>query len=327
MAGPFLATDAWNIDVDYPAPMSVTLRQLRVAVAVADHLNFRRAAEAVHLSPPAVSAAIAELESALGITLFDRSSRDVRPSAAGEEFLQGAARLLADYDRLISDAARNTQARRGRVTVSCVASLAGRVMPLALTACSAQYPNLDMHVRDDVASQVLLSVRAGEADFGLGVQPEVGCSDITFTAHAQDPFFLLCSREHRLSGSRRISWKDLSGERLILPASGSGTWQIVSDQLVRSRVSLQGKTPVSHVSTVYGMVEAGYGVSVLPATALPAAGHPVLTAVPVHGPRLARTLGIYQRVDRSLSPAAQTAMRLVLEALNGVCGSERNARA
>src|SRR5690606_11784244 len=78
------------------APMSVTVRQLRAAVAVAEHLNFRRAAETVHLSPPAVSAAIAELEQALGIVLFDRSSREVRPSAAGASFLQGAARLLAD---------------------------------------------------------------------------------------------------------------------------------------------------------------------------------------------------------------------------------------
>src|SRR5690606_13090748 len=111
------------------------------------------------------------------------------------------------------------------------------------------------------------------------------------------------------------TWKDLTGERLVLPASGSGTWQIVNDQLVRAHVKLRGKTPVSHISTVYGMVEAGYGISVLPATALPAAGHPILTAVAIHGPRLCRILGIYQRRDRSLSPAAQTVLDLVLEAL------------
>lgn len=295
--------------------MSVTLRQLRVAVAVATHLNFRRAAETVHLSPPAVSAAIAELEQALGIVLFDRSSREVHPSAAGASFLQGAARLLADYDRLLCDATLTTQARRGRVTISCVASLAGRVMPLALKACSERYPELEIDILDDVASQVTVSVRAGGADFGLGVKPDTESSAVLFTPQAEDPFFLVCAREHPLSTRRRVTWKDLAGERLVLPASGSGTWQIVNDQLVRAHVKLRGKTPVSHISTVYGMVEAGYGISVLPATALPAAGHPILTAVAIHGPRLCRILGIYQRRDRSLSPAAQTVLDLVLEAL------------
>lgn len=295
--------------------MSVTVRQLRAAVAVAEHLNFRRAAETVHLSPPAVSAAIAELEQALGIVLFDRNSREVRPSAAGASFLQGAARLLADYDRLLCDATLINQSRRGRVTVSCVASLAGRVMPLALKTCSERYPDLEIHVRDDVASQVMVSVRAGEADFGLGVTPDTASHEVRFTPQAEDPFFLVCDRGHPLAARRRATWTDLAGERLVLPASGSGTWQIVNDQLVRAHVSLRGRTPVSHISTVYGMVEAGYGVSVLPATALPATGHPVLAAIPLQGPRLFRTLGIYQRRDRSLSPAAQTVLDLVREAL------------
>lgn len=298
--------------------MNVTLRQLRVAAAVAKHLNFRRAAEAVHLSPPAVSAAIAELESALGITLFDRNSRGVRASVAGADFLQGAVRLLDDYDRLISDATRTTQARRGVVTVSCVASLAGRIMPVALTACAERYPNIDINVRDDVASQVLVSVRAGEADFGLGVKSDNECADVHFTAYAEDPFFLVCDRQHPLSSKRYVTWKDLAGERLILPASGSGTWQIVSDQLVRSHVAPSGKTPVSHISTVYGMIEAGYGISVLPATALPAAGHPILSAVAVRGPSLSRSIGIYQRRDRSLSPAAQTVLDVVVQALSRI---------
>lgn len=298
--------------------MSVTLRQLRVAVAVAEHLNFRRAAEAVHLSPPAVSAAITELESALGVVLFDRNSREVHPSAASIDFLQGAARLLADYDRLISDATRETQARRGRVTVSCVASLAGRVMPLALKISSERYPNIDVLVRDDVASQIMVSVRAGEVDFGLGVAPDTACSEVKFTPQTKDPFFLLCARDHPLASKPQISWQDLAHERLILPASGSGTWKIVTDQLVRAHVTLKGTTPVSHVSTVYGMVEAGYGISVLPATALPAAGHPILSVITMVGPRLYRTLGIYQRRDRSLSPVAQTVLDLVIAALESV---------
>ena len=118
--------------------MAVSLRHLRAAVSVARHGSFRRAAESAHLSQPALSLTVAELEQALGVTLFDRTSRSVNATDLGAAFVEGAARVLGDFDRLVKEVGDVARSRRGHVVVSCVSSLAGRVMPLAMRQCAAR---------------------------------------------------------------------------------------------------------------------------------------------------------------------------------------------
>ncbi len=291
--------------------MNVTLRQLRAALAVAQHLSFRRAATAIHVSQPALSTTISELEQSLGITLFDRTSRSVVLTDGGAVFVQGAARILEDVDRLMLDTTGLVQSRRGRVIVSTVSSIAGRIMSRVMQLCAEKYPALEIEVRDDVATQVLVSVRAGEADFALTVKPERLDDDVQFEPCMEDPFFLVCPRSHHAAQKRSITWKELEGENMIALSTTSGMHQIVRDELLRKRVIVSKSTPVSHLSTVHGMLEAGFGVSVLPSIALPVPGHPSLVAVPLIKPQLSRTLGVYRRRDRSLSPAAQGLLEVI----------------
>jgi DNA-binding transcriptional LysR family regulator len=295
--------------------MHVTLRHLRAAVAVARNGSFRRAAEAVHLSQPALSLAISELEGALGVSLFDRTSRSVAPTDIGAAFVQGAARVLADFDQLVQEVGDIAQSRRGRVVVSCVSSLAGRVMPRAIQACAQRYPQIEVVVQDDVAQQVLQAVHAREADFAMTTEPLVMGADVVFDAMQQDPFYIVCERTHRFARRRQVRWSELHGEPLIMLSTTSGSFQVVHDELVRQGIRPQRSTPVSHLSTVHGMLESGFGISALPKIALPVADHPTLVARPLVAPRLARTVGAYRRRDRALSPAAQTFLEVMREVL------------
>jgi DNA-binding transcriptional LysR family regulator len=95
----------------------------------------------------------------------------------------------------------------------------------------------------------------------------------------------------------------------------SGTHQIIGDELIRQRIEPARNTPVSHLSTVHGMLEAGFGVAVLPVIGLPVPGHPTLVAKPLVQPELARIIGAFRRRDRSLSPAAQAFLEIVKEVL------------
>lgn len=291
--------------------MNVTLRHLRAAVGVAQYRSFRRAAEAVHLSQPALSLAISELEESLGVVLFDRTSRSVATTEVGEAFIKGAVRLLGDFDGLIGEIGDIAQSRRGKVVVSCVSSIAGRIMPLALQACALQYPQVDVTIRDDVALQVLSAVRSREADFGLTVVPAVVGEDMLFEAMHVDRFHFVCPRDHRLAGQSKVAWKDLNGENLISLSTNSGTHQMVHEVLIRQAVEPARTTPVSHLSTVHGMLEMGFGVAVLPEIALPLAKHPTLVSRPLVVPELSRTIGAYRRRDRSLSPAASAFLSVV----------------
>jgi DNA-binding transcriptional LysR family regulator len=291
--------------------MNVTLRQLRAAIEVAEHGSFRRAADALHVSQPALSLAIAELEGALGITLFDRTSRSVAVTEVGIFFVQGAKRVVGDLDRLINDMSEVAQSRRGRVSVTCVSSIAGRVMPLALHRCAQAYPELEVTVQDDVAQQVLSAVVGREVDFGLTISPGELPEGTCFEPLKEDPFHLVCHSEDALAKLNAIPWKALNGVNLILLSTTSGIHQIIHHEMVRQSITAARSTPVSHLSTVHGMLESGYGVAVLPALALPVAGHPTLVARPMCEPVLSRTLGVLYRRDRSFSPAAAALLEVV----------------
>lgn len=298
--------------------MNVTLRQVRAAVSVATHRSFRRAAEAMHLSQPALSLAVSELEQQLGVTLFDRTSRSVTATEIGIAFVHEAGRLLGDFDRLLQETGDVVRSRRGRVVVSCVASIAGRIMPLVLRRCSELHPHLDVSVRDDVATQVLTAVRQRDSDFGLTIAPAALGEGMLFESLHQDRFHVVCLRDHRLAKKRSITWRDLNGENLIALSSSSGTHDMIRDEMVRQRVQAGRSTPVSHLSAVHGMLEAGFGVSVLPEIALPVAGHPTLVTRPLVEPVLSRSIGIYRRRDRSLSPAASALLDVVRSVLKEV---------
>jgi DNA-binding transcriptional LysR family regulator len=308
--------------------MNISFRQLRAAVSIAEHGSFRRAAESLHLSQPALSLTIAELERALGVTLFDRTSRSVSATEMGNFFVQGAARVLSDLDRLVNDVTEVAQSRRGRVVVSCVSSIAGRVMPLALIECARRFPQVDVIVRDDVAQQVLSAVRTREADFGLTIEPAELPEETVFEALQKDRFHLACRRDHPLAKRRRVSWKDLNGHSLILLSTTSGIHRTIDDELVRQNIQLERQTPVSHLSTVHGMLESGFGVAVLPVLGLPVSKHPTLVTLPLTQPVLHRTIGIFRRKDRSFSPAAAALLDVLRSVLRSpsVCASNRDER-
>jgi DNA-binding transcriptional LysR family regulator len=298
--------------------MNVTLRHVRAAVSVATHGSFRAAAEAIHLSQPALSLAVAELEQQLGVTLFDRTSRSVAVTELGHTFLQGAARVLEDFERLVQETGDIAQSRRGRVVVTCVSSLAGRVMPLAMQRCAELYPKVEVTVRDDVAAQVLQAVRSREADFGVTIAPVDVGEGMLFEPMYEDRFHFVCRKEHRLARKRKVAWRDMRGENLVSLSTTSGTQHMIRDEMVRQRIEPARDTPVSHLSTVHGMLEHGFGVGVLPLLALPVEGHPTLVTRPLVEPQMARTIGVYRRQDRSLSPAATALHEAVKWALDDI---------
>ena len=284
--------------------MNVTLRHLRAAVGIARCGSFRSAADSLHVSQPALSQTISELESELGVTLFDRTSRSVRQTELGRNFVLGAQSVLVAFDRLIQETGDVVQSRRGRVVVSCVSSIAGRVLPLAIMRCAQRYPEIDVVVQDDVAIQVLSSVQAGDADFGLTIEPAALSNGMQFEPLHEDRFFLVCQITHLLAKKRQVSWRALKGESLIALSTTSGTHGIISAELERQQVHVTQQTLVSHLSTVHGMLDSGFGVAVLPKIALPVPEHPTLVSIPLVQPVLSRTIGVYRRRDRSLSPAA-----------------------
>lgn len=279
--------------------MNISLRQLRVFLAVARQQHFRRAAESLHLSQPAVSRHIADLEGELGLKLFDRNTREVVPTEAGRYLESAIGRVLDELEGVLAHVHSESERRRGKVHVASVPTLSAGLMPPCIAACARRYPELVIQLHDQAQTLVLDSVRGGEVDFGLAIEPpDTGEFDSELIL--RDPFVLVCRPDHPLAALDRVPWRKLRGQPLILLDYSSGSRRLIDQAFARREIEPTVVQQTGHTHTAFRMVEAGLGVSVSPALSPPP---PSLATRPL-SPQEHRDVVLLKRRQRSLSPLA-----------------------
>jgi DNA-binding transcriptional LysR family regulator len=278
-------------------------QQLDAFIAVAERGSFRAAAEQIHLSPPALSRRIGQLEASLGVRLFNRTTRAVELTGPGRAFLQRAQTVLDGLEHAALGVGDIALRQAGKVTLACVPSAAYYFLPPVLRTFSDQYPGIQLRIIDESESVVLQSVISAEADFGIGFM-RARVPEIDFEPLLTDAFVLAVHRSHRFASRKTVLWTDLEGERLMTAARSSGNRQLIDDALAKANLRPAISVEVSRVSTLVGMVEAGLGVAVMPRLALPAAAHPTLVGIPLREPSITRRLGILRRHGAALHPVA-----------------------
>ncbi|AFT85464.1 LysR family transcriptional regulator [Paraburkholderia phenoliruptrix] len=291
--------------------MNVTLRQLRVFIEVARLSSFSRAGEEVGLTQSAVSRCVRELEGEIGLKLIDRTTREVQLTDVGGNLVSSVSRLLGDLDDALREIREIGEQRRGRVVVAASPTVACRLMPRVLAACGERFPHVALGLRDDVQSDVLRKVRSGEVDFGVIIGP-FAAEDLSSESLMTDSFCLVSRDDHPLARHREVGWAELEGERLVMLDYASGSRPIIDAVMHEHGVNATVVQELGHSATVFGLVEAGIGVSVLPWLALPLPAGAALAARALV-PRAERTVELVRRRDRSLSPAAQAVWDLIRE--------------
>jgi DNA-binding transcriptional LysR family regulator len=289
--------------------MNVTLRQLRVFIEVARLQSFSRAGGEIGLTQSAVSRCVRELEAEIGLKLIDRTTREVQLTDVGANLVASVSRLLGDLDDALREIREIGEQRRGRVMVAASPTIACRLMPQIIAACGQQFPYITLGLRDDVQSDVVRKVKSGEVDFGVIIGP-VSADDLFTEALMSDSFCVVARDDHPLAAKREVAWRDLDGERLVMLDYASGSRPIIDAALEQHGVSAQVVQELGHPATVYGLVQAGVGVSVLPWLAMPLPSGSSLIARPLV-PRAERTVELVRRRDRSLSPAADSVWNLI----------------
>jgi DNA-binding transcriptional LysR family regulator len=291
--------------------MNVTLRQLRVFIEVARLQSFSRAGDEIGLTQSAVSRCVRELEAELGLKLIDRTTREVQLTDAGGNLVASVSRLLTDLDDALREIREIGEQRRGRVVVAASPTIACRLMPQVIAACSRQFPYIALGLRDDVQSDVVRKVKSGEVDFGVVVGP-IAAEDLLTETLMTDSFCVVSRADHPLAKHRQVEWKALDGERLVMLDYASGSRPIIDAAMIEQGVHATVVQELGHPATVYGLVEAGIGISVLPWLALPLPADATLVARPLM-PRAERTVELVRRRDRSLSPAAEAVWGLITQ--------------
>ena len=280
--------------------------------AVAELGNFRKAAEAVHLSQPAFSRRIDKLEQALGVRLLERTTRRVTLTAVGRDFERKVRELLDELDSTLLGMRGVAATRMGEVTLACVPSTVYYYVSEVIRRFHASSPRVRVKVLDAGANEVLAAVSRGEADFGLnfmGAQE----GDLDFTPLVEERFVAACRRDHPIAKLRRIPWAALSEHDFISVSRSSGNRVLLDQALAGVPGRPQAIYETQHVTTALGLVEAGLGVAAVPAMAMPGPEHPLLVSVPLVEPVVSRKIGLIRRRGRSLSPAAQQLFDLFVE--------------
>lgn len=283
--------------------MNYSLRQLKVFITVAQVKSFSRAGERIGLSQSAVSHSVKELEHHTGVRLLDRTTREVVLTEAGQQLALRLERLLDELNSTLRDAGRVGQQLSGKVRVAASQTISAHLIPQCIAESHRRYPDIQFVLHDRPQRWVLESILQGDVDFGIVIDPGP-VSDLQCEAILSEPFFLLCHRDDPLAALPDIPWQALQGAPLVLQDYASGSRPLIDAALQRNGIVAEIVQEIGHPATLFPMVAAGIGISILPALALPLPqGSPLV--VKRLTPVVQRQLMLARRKNRSLSTAAQ----------------------
>jgi DNA-binding transcriptional LysR family regulator len=288
------------------------LLDLRAFLTVMETGSFHKAAEILNLSQPALSRRVKQLEQTIGAPLLERTTRRVTPTVVGRDLQPLLLRLIDELETSVLSMSETGKLQHGQVTIACVPTAAFYFLPRVIRRFHALHPKIRIRILDLSASEGLKSVANGECEFGISMLGSAD-PDVTFTPLMEDPFVLACHHDHPLARRRKICWSDLADHLLIGVSRNSGNRTILDNALANLDVRLNWFYEVNHLSTSLGLVEAGVGISVLPQLATPQEDHPTIVTRPITDPTVVRTIGIVQRRNGRLAPAATKFRDLLLD--------------
>ena len=283
--------------------MNYTLRQLRTFVAVARQGSFSQAGQLIGLSQSAVSHSVKELEAEIGVRLLDRTTREVLLTGAGQQLATRLTRLLEELNTTLLDVRSYGEQRSGTVRVAASQTPSAHLMPQCLASTQQHYPDIRVILHDGVQQAVLHSVRNAEVDFGIVIGP-LGDAEFDAEEILQEPFLLLCHQNDALAQTESVTWAMLTDRNMVLQDYASGSRMLVDAILQQLAVRVNVVQEIGHPATLYPMVEAGIGISILPALALPLPSGRKLVVRRLY-PEMNRSLMLIKRKNRSLTPAAE----------------------
>lgn len=283
------------------------LRQLRYAVAVARRLNFTQAAETLAVAQPALSQQIAALERELGVRLFERTNRRVSVTAAGRAFVRHAERILEDVENAAEEMTAYAGGLRGRVVVGTYQSFAEYTLPKLLGRFHADYPGIEIALREGMADDLLAGLREGGVDVFIGhIGDTPYANDPMLAAEPlyEDELVLIVGGAHPLARRNTVTMSELRHEPFVIFRPGSS----ITTRLMTSAREAAFAPRVVFESvdslTVRSLVAEGLGIALYPRMLgnMPGPNISLLSFVPQ---RMIRHMSLVTR-RAAPSPSTQT---------------------
>ncbi len=284
--------------------INLTLRQLELFTATMREGSFTQAAEKLRISQPALSAAIRKIETELGLTLFDRTTRRVHPTPDGRHLFAVAEDLLRDFKVAMQGVAERADGLHGRLTIAVLPSVAASILPRALMQLQRKYPGIDVAIRDVMHERAVTMVADGLADFAVTTRIAETAA-LAYDEIGADRIHLVCRDDHVLAkGKGPVAWSALEGHPYVAMAGSTSVRRLADAVLLQADFALQPRFEVEQIASCIALVSAGLGVTALPALTFSMFASDRLTMRPLTGPTISRQIGFLQLKGRQLSAPA-----------------------
>ncbi|CAN7669536.1 LysR substrate-binding domain-containing protein [Caballeronia sp. LjRoot34] len=254
-----------NIDKHERINPHLDVRDLRFFQAVAEDLHFHRAAARLHIAQPHLSAHIRQLEERLGVQLLERSSRSVRLTLAGEEFLERARFILNQLEEAVAVARRTEEGIQGRIRIGFATAAGFQILPSILATFRKRCPRVEIWVGGVLTDIQIRMLLEGKLDFGF-VRPPVAAGRLSTMTLGRAGMVAALPPGHRLLARENLSLRDLSKETFIGFAPGATDRLNERIRMICHEAGLR-PDPGLHANDTYSilaLVASGFGVAILP---------------------------------------------------------------
>lgn len=241
--------------------------QLRYVCAIAETGSFSRAAERCQVAQPSLSQRVLKLEEDLGAKLFDRLGRSIRLTEAGRAFLPHARSILGQMETARSSVADKCSDVRGSVAVGVIPTIAPYLMPRYTTAFTKKYPEAKLRILEATTPVLVESLRDLSIDLAILALP-LRHKDLDLFPLRTEPLFAVLPKDHRQAGFKSLALKDLRGESFVMLRDGHCFRDLSIAACAHARVAPRIEFESDQFSSLFGMVAAGVGISLVPEMAI-----------------------------------------------------------
>lgn len=302
--------------LDWYLQLNLKTRQLRLLVALDDFGSLKKVAEASHVTLPAVSKGLAELEKGLGLELFTRTPHGVRPTIYGECLIRYARGMLADVQHVRDELMALGSGSGGKVNVGVYHASSSLLMPHALALLKQRSPATNARVTESTSPVLLPQLWEGKLDLVVGRLPAVrSSSGFEATPLVEEQLIVVTSPNHPLARQERVQWPELKKYPWVLPPLASSLREPIERLLAQHDIELEKNyVETMSVDITRAYLELSNAIAIV-ANAAPHDALQPLAVLPLALPRmLLRPAGVLWNRNRPLSPAAELMIECLQEA-------------
>lgn len=213
------------------------IKHLKMLVELADQSSVAQAAKNLHVTQPAVSKMLAEMEAGLDLELFERAGRGIKPTAFGELMIRYAREILLNLVKANEEILSLTSGTKGHIRIGILAGLATQTILTAVKNMKAHWPNITIAIREGKHAQNIHDLAMGHLDLLIGrvyINPE--CEDFEVEIMYEEPLVLVVAKQHPLVHKHNLEWKDLENLPWIMPGEDSPTHQRLLQLLAQHNI-------------------------------------------------------------------------------------------